>query len=159
LSNEGVVDGVPEVSDRIRRILKRLAVRNLLRGYRLGIPTGQSVARELGIDPLTREQLLTFPDPSSEEASPVDDALVDGGFLEETPLWFYVLKEAEVVERGERLGPVGSRIVTETIIGQLRADPTSFLNMGWDPSKGVTTDDGQPVDKITTFLRFAKMHP
>lgn len=159
LANEGEQDGVPNSSDRIRRILKRLAVRNLLRGYRLGIPTGQAVARELGITPLSREELLSFPDPSAQEASPVDDALVDGGFLEDTPLWFYVLREAEVVEQGERLGPVGSRIVTETIIGQLRADPTSFVNQGWDPSKGVTTDGGQQVENIITFLQFAKMHP
>jgi hypothetical protein len=159
LANEGEEDGVPDRSDRIRRILKRLAVRNLLRAYRLGIPTGQAIARELGTPPLTREDLLVFPDPRSTEASPVDDALVDGGFLEDTPLWFYVLREAEVREQGERLGPVGSRIVTETIIGQLRADPTSFLNRGWDPSKGVTTDGGQPVEDIVTFLRFAGVHP
>ncbi len=119
----------------------------------------KTIAHELGITPLTREELLVFPDPLSIDASPVDDVLVDGGFLEDTPLWFYVLKEAEVVEQGERLGPVGSRIDIETIIGQLRVDPTSFLNQGWDPSKGVTTDDGQQVEDITTFLRFAKMHP
>ena len=160
LANEGEVAGVPDNSDRIRRILKRLAVRNLLRGYRLGIPTGQAVALELGITPLSREQLLLFPDPLAKDSSPVDDALVDGGFLEDTPLWFYVLKEAEVLEGGERLGPVGSRIVAETIIGQLRADPSSFLNQTpvWDPSEGVTLDGGQQVDSIVTFLRFARMH-
>ncbi len=168
LSNEGQ----DEISDRTRRLLKRLAVRNLLRGYRLAIPTGQQVARSLGITPLTREQLITVPGPGPRQAppSPVDDALIDGGFLEDTPLWFYVLKEAEVLgvlegaeDRGggERLGPVGSRIVAETIIGQLRADPASYLNQTpeWHPSKGVTLDGGQQVDTITSFLRFAKMHP
>jgi hypothetical protein len=159
LSNEGQ----DEISDRTRRLLKRLAVRNLLRGYRLAIPTGQEVARSLGITPLTREQLITVPVPGQRPVppSPVDDALIDGGFLEDTPLWFYVLKEAEVIGQGERLGPVGSRIVAETILGQLRADPTSFLNQtpGWDPSQGVTLDGGAQVDSITTFLQFAKMHP
>ena len=52
-------------------------------------------------------------------------ALTAGGFLEATPLWFYVLKEAEVRANGNSLGEVGSRIVVETIIGQLRADPYS----------------------------------
>jgi hypothetical protein len=150
-----------ETSKRIRRILRRLAVRNLLRGYRLALPTGQAVARSLGIAPLTRDQLIT-PEPAAPLPpflpSPVDDALVDGGFLDATPLWFYVLKEAEVLGEGQRLGPVGSRIVAETIIGQLRADPTSFLNSGWDPSQGVTKD-GEPVDTILRFLRFAGMHP
>mgnify|MGYP001287658122 CR=1 FL=1 len=142
-----------ETSDRIQRILKRLAVRNLLRGYRLAIPTGQAVARSLGIPPMTRSQLLTGED----RPTPVDDALVDGGFLEDTPLWFYVLREAEALENGERLGPVGSRIVAETIIGQLRADPTSFLNQNWDPSQGVTIGS-DPVDTIVSFLRFAGVH-
>jgi len=160
LSNEGV----DEISDRTRRLLKRLAVRNLLRGYRLAIPTGQAVARSLGITPLKREELITRPGAGGGRPvppSPVDDALIDGGFLEGTPLWFYVLKEAEVLEEGERLGPVGSRIVAETIIGQLRADPTSFLNQTpiWNPSMGVTLGAGQPVDSIITFLQFAKMHP
>jgi Animal haem peroxidase len=152
---------VDETSMRIRRILRRLAVRNLLRGYRLAIPTGQAVARSLGIPPLTRAQLIT-PEPPQQPApflpSPVDDALVDGGFLEDTPLWFYVLREAEVLEGGQRLGPVGSRIVAETILGQLRADPTSFLSQGWDPSQGVTIG-ADPVDSIIRFLQFAGMHP
>ncbi|MCZ2860665.1 peroxidase family protein [Blastococcus sp. VKM Ac-2987] len=160
LSNEGT----SEISDRTRRMLKRLAVRNLLRGYRLAIPTGQAVARSLGIPSLRREELIAVPGAGGGRPvppSPVDDALIDGGFLEDTPLWFYVLKEAEVLGQGERLGPVGSRIVAETIIGQLRADPTSFLNgtPAWDPSAGVTLAGGQPVDSITAFLRFAKMHP
>ena len=86
---------------------------------------------------------------------------MDGGFLEDTPLWFYVLREAEVLEDGQRLGPVGSRIVAETIIGQLRADPSSFINTGWNPTQGVTTGPASTdvVDSITTFLRFAAMHP
>jgi hypothetical protein len=159
LSNEGN----SETSDRIKRILKRLAVRNLLRGYRLGLPTGQAVARSLGITPLRPDELLTFPSPGQRPKSPttVDDALVDGGFLTATPLWFYVLREAEVIGQGERLGPVGSRIVAETIIGQLRADPRSFINQNWDPSQGVTTGPASTdvVDTIITFLRFAGMHP
>jgi hypothetical protein len=44
-----------------------------------------------------------------------------------TPLWYYILKEAEVLENGLRLGPVGSRIVGEVFIGLLQADTGSFL--------------------------------
>ena len=76
-----------------------------------------------------------------------------------TPLWFYILREAEVLQLGERLGPVGSRIVAETIIGMVRTDPTAFIKQKWDPSQGVTLPDGSPVDTITAFLRFAGMHP
>ena len=45
-----------------------------------------------------------------------------------TPLFFYVLREADVVAGGLHLGPVGGRIVGEVFVGILEADPTSYLN-------------------------------
>jgi len=52
----------------------------------------------------------------------------------ETPLWLYVLAEAEVQQNGERLGEVGGRIVAEVILELLRQDPTSFLtDPKWQP--------------------------
>lgn len=154
LLNEGN-DAATE-SEQIRRLLKRLAVRNLLRGYRLAIPTGQSVAAELGVVPLTSTKLTAG-------GGPVADALLDNPeLLRDTPLWFYVLKEAELSEFGDgnRLGPVGSRIVAETFIGQLKADPASYLRKNFDPSNdGVTKEDGGEVRTIIDFLQFAGMHP
>jgi hypothetical protein len=85
----------------------------------------------------------------------------DGGFLETTPLWFYVLKEAEVRANGNSLGEVGSRIVVETLIGQLRADPESYLNQdgGWSPEQDVPLDDGEPIVTIKDLFRFAGLLP
>jgi hypothetical protein len=83
-----------------------LAFRNLFRGNQYGLATGQSVAQAMGVPPLT---------------------IGGGGFLgQHTPLWYYILKEAELLENGERLGPVGGRIVAETFIGILKADPDSI---------------------------------
>ena len=147
LSNEGN----EETDLRVRRILKRLAVRNLLRGYRLGIPTGQAVAGALGVTPLTVDE-LTGGDQG------VADALVDGGFVDATPLWFYVLKEAEVQGQGQHLGEVGSRIVCTTLIGQIQADPDSYLNRpggAWTTTEGVKLAGGGEVDSIRRFLEFA----
>ena len=72
------LEGVPEPDDGAR-----LAVRNLLRGYLLRMPTGQAMAGALGIPALTPEQL--------EEAAASNEqvqALRDGGFLDRTPLWY-----------------------------------------------------------------------
>jgi hypothetical protein len=152
LTNEGNEDengNLPPVQ--VQRILKRLAVRNLLRGYRLAIPTGQAVAAALGVTPLTGAQLL-------EGDQGVADALVDGNFLDATPLWFYVLKEAEVTQGGERLGEVGSRIVCTTIIGQLKADPDSYLNRSggpWTFADGVKLPGDREVATIRDFFEFA----
>ena len=80
----------------------------------------------------------------------------DGGFYDRTPLWYYVLKEAEVRAGGESLGEVGSTIVAATIIGQVRHDPTSYLHQSsWSPALGVRQRDGAPVTTIADFLRFA----
>jgi hypothetical protein len=92
---------------------RSLAVRDLLRGEATGLPSGEAVAERLGVPALRPDEVgVDWP----------------GG----TPLWFYVLKEAEYRGEGHRLGPVGGRIVAEVLIGLLRADPGSYLSV--DPS-------------------------
>jgi hypothetical protein len=52
-----------------------------------------------------------------------------------TPIWFYVLKEAELSGQGNRLGPMGSRIVMETIHASVDASQVSILHdAAWSPS-------------------------
>ena len=145
-------DALPEP---VKDILKSLAVRNLLRGYHLAIPTGQAVAGALGVAPLTEEELQRG------NSDAVNAALTTGGFLEATPLWFYILKEAEVRANGNSLGEVGSRIVVETIIGQLRADPDSYLNQdpGWSPEQGMLLPDDEPIVTIKDLFRYAGLLP
>jgi hypothetical protein len=55
-----------------------------------------------------------------------------------TPLWFYILREAEVAADGEHLGPVGGRIVAEVIVGLIRGDRQSYLRQDpdWTPTYG-----------------------
>jgi hypothetical protein len=89
-----------------------LATRNLLRGCRVGLPAGQDVALKMGVKPLSNTEL----------------GLDDPAWRNKAPLWFYVLKEAELVNGGKCLGPVGGRIVAETILGILALDPTSYLH-------------------------------
>jgi hypothetical protein len=136
-------------------ILRHLATRNLLRGYSLAIPTGQSVAAALNIVPLSVDEL------QQGNSDTMNTALRDGGFLERTPLWYYVLKESEVRANGQSLGAVGSRIVCETIIGQLRNDPFSYLNQpsNWSPADGVTGANGELIVTISDLLRFAALLP
>jgi hypothetical protein len=44
-----------------------------------------------------------------------------------TPLWYYILREAELMEEGLHLSPVGGRIVGEVFIGLLQTDPNSYI--------------------------------
>jgi hypothetical protein len=96
-----------------------LAVRDLQRGQGVGLPSGESVARHLGVEPLTAEEV---------GLSPV-------GWSGETPLWYYILREASVRTGGHRLGPVGGRIVAEVLIGLIDRDPASVRKAGpaWRP--------------------------
>jgi len=64
--------------------------------------------------------------------SNTDLKLTDSRWGGEAPLWFYILKEAELLHDGQQLGPVGGRIMAETLVGILQRDPNSYLYL--DPS-------------------------
>jgi hypothetical protein len=75
-----------------------------------------------------------------------------------TPLFAYILKEAEVLEDGRRLGPVGARIVGEVFVGLLTEDQASYLsaNPGWKPTLPSTA----PGDfRMKDLLAFAGVVP
>ena len=96
-----------------------LAVRDLERGQGVGLPSGEVVARYLNEEPLTREEIGT----------------VKMGWSGETPLWYYILREADVRSDGNRLGPVGARIVGDVLVGLLDLDSSSVRHApdGWRP--------------------------
>jgi Animal haem peroxidase len=110
---------------------RHLAVRNTLRGKHVGLPSGQQVARAMRVNVLSNTTLGMSNDP---------------GWGGEAPLWFYILKEAELPPyNGERLGPVGGRIMAETLVGLLQRDPNSYLylNAAWKPAPPIAPTTGQ----------------
>jgi Animal haem peroxidase len=155
--NEGESGEMPPIKD----LLKHLAKRNLLRGYLLSIPTGQSLADKIGVEKLTAADL------QKDNSQALNDALQP--FLEKTPAWYYILKESEVCANGDTLGAVGSRIIAETFIGLIMNDPSSYLNQtskdpygcdsAWNPSQGVKLADGGEIQGIADFLKFAGLLP
>ena len=123
--------------------MSRLAVRNLLRGKKMRLPSGQQIARLMDVTPLTHEELYT--DHRIEVRVPIVGNVVevlrefdvenqdlktlfeDPGWDGEAPLWFYILKEAEIVGRGRQMGPVGGRIVAEVLVALMQRDANSYL--------------------------------
>jgi heme peroxidase len=93
-----------------------LANRDLQRGQAVGLASGEAVARRLGV--------------------PVVSAADVGLGWDETPLWFYILREAAVMHDGNQLGPVAGRIVGEVLVGIVDGDPESFraVDPGWSPT-------------------------
>jgi hypothetical protein len=169
-----------------------LALRNLERGMMLSLPSGQAIARAMGLPVLTDAQLLVgkAQDDSFDDAGvpKITDPWIDEGetppvrksgprtsMQDSAPLWFYVLAEArnqwktdalarlaaagnpaDAEERATiinstptRLGPVGGRIVAETLIGLVWADKASFLRA----DHSFTPQYGDPT-RPSIFRRF-----
>jgi len=113
----------------------RLPVRNLLRGYMLRLPTGQAVAATLNLPILSPGEIQQVARSVGEDQL---DAVRANGFSEHTPLWYYILAEAAAGQSG-RLGPVGSTLVAEVLIGLVRGSKDSILReKDWQPWLGTT---------------------
>jgi hypothetical protein len=124
-----------------------LPQRNLLRQVTWELASGQSIAKFMRVPALTPDQLS--------ELKPLGQNLDVS-----TPLWYYCLKEAEVMASGLTLGPVGGRIVGEVILGLLKLDRNSYLNTRnrWRPT--LPTRSGGTGDfQMTDFLTFAGVDP
>jgi Animal haem peroxidase len=127
-----------------------LAERNLLRGRQLQLPSGQAVARAMGIPALRPEDL---------DLKGFSDSLKNN-----TPLWYYVLREAKAERQGTQLGSIGGRIVAEVLIGLLAADPLSYLNAapGWTPEPELLRAPGprrRKLFEMPELIRFALGEP
>ena len=112
----------------LQRILRNLAERNLRRGHRLNIATGQAAAAAINaFDASHGAQMVEIPVLTEADLNvgAAGAALVAGDMLEATPLWYYCLREAEL-GGGNALGPLGSRIVAETLIGLIVQDDQSY---------------------------------
>jgi len=142
-----------------------LPVRTLLRGARAKLPSGQEVA-----DALIEQKLLR----PSQKLSPRDlickthvtnDQSAENlkqhpKLLWHTPLFYYILKEAEVVNEGQQLGPVGSCIVAEVFETILRSDSSSYLNVAglgsdWKLPKWSFPDGRQ--DAVDSMRKIVKL--
>jgi Animal haem peroxidase len=92
-----------------------LPQRNLLRQLTWQMPSGQAIAQALHVPAL--------------RAGDFAELAGYGVNLERsTPLWYYVLKEAQLASGGQTLGPVGGRIVAEVLIGLMQSDRASWLH-------------------------------
>jgi hypothetical protein len=127
---------------------KSITVRNLLRGLALGLPTGEDAARYIGEEPLSHEQVAGGPHAA---------ALSAPAFTGRTPLWYYILKEAELKGDG-KLGRVGGRIVAETLTGLIKNSRHSILDApDWRPTytSRRAPGTGLPLFEMVDLLHFA----
>jgi len=127
-----LIDLPVAITGEVEEDLHSLAVRDLERGSGVGLPSGEAVARELDVTSLNAAE-LALPDEWSGE----------------TPLWYYLLKEAEARAGGNQLGPAGSRIVGEVLVGIVQRDPESFLSVDPDWRPTLRADEFGIADLLT----------
>jgi len=149
---------------------KSLAARNLVRGWRMRLPSGQSIARVMGVEPLRNEEILIGS--VSEDADSLPSIAKDfPKFNDKCPLWTYILAEAahgmrthpetETVRTSDgdqkietpKLGDVGGTIVAETFAGMMLDDRNSFWHLWpkWEPNRAL---GGREFD-LRRFIEYA----
>ena len=132
--------------------IANLAQRNLLRGQQHALPSGQDVARAMGIEPIATRDLMVGKATVQGLAENKSIAEYGDSFAHAAPLWFYILAEAQYAWNqkvkamanatdSERnavptlMGPVGGQVVAQTFIALMKNDPRSILhaNPDWRP--------------------------
>jgi hypothetical protein len=143
---------LPEFLNSERDVRRQsLAVRNLLRGWRMELPSGQSVARRMSVPVISDDDL--FAGAARMKLLEKDDKGKASTFVGNCPLWFYILREAELLGGSSHLGPVGGTIVAEVLAGLILEDRHSFLAQwpDWRPTLPSAPDRSSPQDKHFTM--------
>jgi len=134
-----------------------LPERNLIRGWRMQLPSGQAVARAMGEEPIKDENLRVGKATEADHEKNPPLTKLSSRFADNAPLWYYVLAEAQQGFKNNktpiRLGPVGGRIVGEVFVGLMQADSHSYLRQqpNFQPHKDLMSKNGE--FKIADLLR------
>jgi hypothetical protein len=126
-----------------------LAFRNLTRAKMVKLATGQQMAtflrsRGVALTKLTRAQIRNGNDGASLDGLTQTQRTA---LVTDTPLWFYVLREAEL--NNGKLRGVGARIVAETFHRAMEGSQASIVrDPAWRPTLGPNNTTFRMVDLL-----------
>lgn len=147
---------IPEVVSGMTNILP---LRNLMRGaFTYQLPSGQDLATAMGIPP---DEILKASNGSMvfQTLNPLVTATeinhLTAVFGEQTPLFYYILKDNHVNGNGQHLGSLASKLIGDTFMCLLSRDSNSFLNNGFTPSVGNFGCIINGVYRFAEFFTFA----
>ena len=145
---------------------RNLPRRNILRASEptsdltgaVGLATGEEVER------YAARRILGLHDATAEVRQVLAMRLASAGFDPDflgasTPLWLFVLAEAESTEHSQRLGELGSHIVDEFLLGALRCDEASVLYPppadlhGWGPTETIARHRRYSMPELIAYLQ------
>jgi Animal haem peroxidase len=126
-----------------------LAVRNLTRARMVKLATGQQMVTFLKNKGVTLTRLTNAQVRDGNNGASLE-GLTDqqrAAIVANTPLWFYILREAEL--NGGRLKGVGARIVAETFHRAMEGSQTSIVrDATWHPTLGPDATTFRMVDLL-----------
>src|SRR5256714_700280 len=159
LAMHGLSPGTIRLANRLEAIdPSNLPVRTLLRGARAQLPSGQEAAEALLAEgKIKPDDRLTSSELATDTCNNSGSVLSRNGLERNTPLFYYVLKEAELKGQGLTLGPVGSHIVSEVIHTALEADPDGYMALAgseWKlPRWRFPSGARRPVNSLIDIIR------
>jgi Animal haem peroxidase len=124
-----------------------LAFRNLTRARMVKLATGQQMLRFLKSKGVVMSGLSKAQIRDGNGGATLDTltATQQAAFLKNTPLWFYILREAEL--NNGKLRGVGGRIVAETFHRAMEGSTSSIVrDPAWRPSLGPNNTTFRMVD-------------
>lgn len=159
LAMHGLSAGTIRLANRLEAVdPSNLPVRTLLRGARAKLPSGQEAAEALAAEgKIELADCLSSLELATDSSNGSGSVLRSNRLEQNTPLFFYVLKEAELRAKGLTLGPVGSHIVSEVIQTALEADPDGYManvGTGWElPRWRFPSGTLRRVDSLIGIIR------
>jgi len=134
----------PDVQDE-----PNLAMRNLTRAHMVRLATGQQMASFLNGKGVTLTKLTAAQIREGSGGATLEDLTKAqrAALVKDTPLWFYILREAEL-NQGQLKG-VGARIVAETFHRAMEGSKVSIVrDPTWRPSLGPNNTTFRMVDLL-----------
>jgi len=131
---------------------RNLAFRNLTRARMVTLATGQQTATFLKNKGVTLTKLTSQQIRNGSNGATLDELTPTQrtAFVTNTPLWFYILREAEL--NGGRLKGAGARIVAETFHRAMEGSQASIVR---DPSFHPTLGPDNATFRMVDLLLFA----
>ncbi|HEX5936675.1 MAG TPA: heme peroxidase family protein [Actinomycetota bacterium] len=126
-----------------------LALRNLKRARMVRLATGQQMATFLKSKGVTLTKLTAAQIREGRNGATLEGLTTTqrSALVQDTPLWFYILREAELNQG--RLKGVGARIVAETFHRAMEGSQTSIVrNPTWRPRLGPNNTTFRMVDLL-----------
>ena len=141
-----------------RRNLMRASEPTALITGSVGLATGEEM------EAYAQQRIPGLHDSTKEVRKVLADRLQSAGFdpnllARRTPLWLFILAEAESTQASQRLGELGSHIIDEFLLGSLHCDQASVLYaatsdlQGWGPTETIAQNGRYSMPELIGYLQ------